>query len=176
MAIATLSRKSGQSGVDLTFIANSLRFPWVTLVLVTGLTIAALLAGRLWLQMSEASGTTTSGASGILLSVTETLVSPYRGQDQEPLASSNAIFEFATLLALKAYLVATLAIVLIIVAARVIVLAVTVATHDAEARVPAHKRAIFTLQPIGVAASSTPAAAAATSANGGTGAGEDSQL
>jgi hypothetical protein len=138
--------------------------------------MTGLLAVRLWLQMSDPSGA-GSGARGVLFSVTEVLVAPYRGHEPEVLpVASSAVFEFSTLLALQAYLVATLAIVLVIVAARLVVLAATAVTRDAEARTPAGKRTIFTLQPVAVAASagSTAAMAGPTSSGSGSRTGEES--
>ena len=169
MASYTLSKRSHQHRIDLSLIADSLRFPWVTLVFVTGFSIAALLAGRLWLQMGDPS-TTKSGARGLLLSITEFFVSPVRGQQSSnPTSSTNGVFEFATLEALQAYLVATLFIVVAIVAARV---AMFVASQDEATKpAPAGKRAVLTLQPASLGATS---AAASTHSPIGISKGEES--
>jgi hypothetical protein len=153
MAIQTLSTRLHQDRVDLSLVADCLRFPWITLVFLAGSTITALLAARLWLQMSDPSSTET-GAGGVFLSVTEFLVSPYRDHESATVNSAGAIFEFSTLLAVQAYLIATLTIVLAIAAAR---LAIFVASRETEAK-PLRRRAVFALQPV-AAGRGTPSAA-----------------
>ena len=152
--------KASHPRFDLALVADGLRFPWVTMVFVAGFTIAALLAVRLWLQMGDPS-TTDSGVRGFLLSVTAFLVSPYQSQDPEILASpTNGIFEFSTLVALQSYLIATLAIVVTIVAARVTVF---VAAQLAMAKAAkARKHPVITLRPAAVPARSRPLVAAGT--------------
>lgn len=152
MASNTLSKRPHENRNGLSLVADSLRFPWVTLVFLTGFSIVALLAGRLWLQMSDPS-TTQSGAPGFLLSVTEFFVAPFESRQPSTLASSTTgIFEYSTLVALEAYLIATLVIVFAIVAARV---AVFVATQELPMKpAPARKRAVLTLQPAAVSGTS----------------------
>jgi uncharacterized membrane protein YciS (DUF1049 family) len=103
---------------DLSFLAGVLHLPWVTLVFLTGFIIEAMLAGRLWLQLNNEDADAT-GLKAILISVTDALVSPFKGYDSTVLTErSSGVFEFSTLVAVEAYLIGTLAIVLAIVAIR----------------------------------------------------------
>ena len=111
-------RKLDRVKLDLSFLQGRLRLPWVTMVFVLGFVIEAMLAVRLWLQMNDG-GATTSGLESGLLSITDLLVSPFKDSDPSVARDQgSAFFEFATLVAVEAYLIGTLAIVLSIVAIR----------------------------------------------------------
>jgi uncharacterized membrane protein YciS (DUF1049 family) len=104
--------------LDLSFLESALHLPWVTMVFLTGFIIEAMLAGRLWLQLNNEDADAT-GLKAILISVTDALVSPFKGYDSTVLTQrSSGVFEFSTLVAVEAYLIGTLAIVLAIVAIR----------------------------------------------------------
>jgi hypothetical protein len=104
--------------LDLSFLAGGLHLPWVTMVFLTGFLIEAMLAGRLWLQLNNEDADAT-GLKALLVSVTDFLVSPFRGYESTVLTErSSGVFEFSTLVAVEAYLIGTLAIVLAIVAIR----------------------------------------------------------
>ena len=103
---------------DLSFLAGGLHLPWVTMVFLTGFIIEAMLAGRLWLQLNNEDADAT-GLKAILISATDLLVAPFRGYESTVLTErSSGVFEFSTLVAVEAYLIGTLAIVLGIVAIR----------------------------------------------------------
>src|SRR5688572_29454214 len=104
--------------LDLSFLAGGLHLPWVTMVFLTGFLIEAMLAGRLWLQLNNEDADAT-GLKALLVSVTDFLVSPFSGYESTVLTDrSSGVFEFSTLVAVEAYLIGTLAIVLAIVAIR----------------------------------------------------------
>ncbi len=104
--------------LDLSFLAGGLHLPWVTMVFLTGFLIEAMLAGRLWLQLTN-EDTDATGLKALLVSVTDFLVSPFKGYESTVLTErSSGVFEFSTLVAVEAYLIATLAIVLAIVGIR----------------------------------------------------------
>jgi uncharacterized membrane protein YciS (DUF1049 family) len=104
--------------LDLSFLAGGLHLPWVTMVFLTGFIIEAMLAGRLWLQLNN-EDTDATGLKALLVSVTDLLVSPFSGYESTVLTErSSGVFEFSTLVAVEAYLIGTLAIVLAIVAIR----------------------------------------------------------
>ena len=103
---------------DLSFLAGGLHLPWVTIVFLPGFLIEAMLAGRLWLQLNNEDADAT-GLKALLVSVTDLLVSPFNGYESTVLTErSSGVFEFSTLVAVEAYLIGTLAIVVAIVAIR----------------------------------------------------------
>jgi uncharacterized membrane protein YciS (DUF1049 family) len=173
--------------LDLSFLAGGLHLPWVTMVFLTGFLIEAMLAGRLWLQLNNEDADAT-GLKALLVSVTDFLVSPFRGYESTVLTErSSGVFEFSTLVAVEAYLIGTLAIVLTIVAIRFMsffteqAVAVRkrqelrartriklqrrtpVPVHDTSADKPALSPAISTTPAPEVSASSAPASAPALS-------------
>lgn len=82
------------------------------LALLGGAAIEALLGARLWAQL-----TAQSVDSGILLLVfdaTEPLVSPFRGYEPSLPIKQTGILELATLIAIQAYLIAAIALLLLI--------------------------------------------------------------
>ena len=81
------------------------RLAW--LVLLTGLTIEALLAYRLWVQLT--SQTLTSGALSLLFDVSTFLITPFASMETTTPIKTTGVLEFSTLVALEAYLAATLA-------------------------------------------------------------------
>src|SRR5688572_30875977 len=104
--------------LDLSFLESALHLPWVTMVFLTGFIIEAMLAGRLWLQLNNEDADAT-GLTALLISITDFLVSPFEGYGSTLVTErSSGVFEFSTLVAVEAYLLGTLAIVLAIVAIR----------------------------------------------------------
>jgi hypothetical protein len=81
------------------------RLAWI--VFFTGLTVEALLATRLWAQLTHQS--ITSGALAMVFDVTGFLISPFADMEPSQPIKSTGVLEFATLVALNAYLAATLA-------------------------------------------------------------------
>ena len=111
-------RQTERLGPDLSFLAGGLHLPWVTMVFLTGFIIEAMLVGRLWLQLNNQDAGAT-GLTALLISITDALVSPFRGYGSTLVTErSSGVFEFSTLVAVEAYLIGTLAIVLAIVAIR----------------------------------------------------------
>jgi hypothetical protein len=131
------AHKLQRTRVDLSFLAAGLHLPWVSLAFLTGFVIEAMLAGRLWLQMTEANAT---GLQRVLISITDVLVAPFSRGESAGLANrANGVFEYSTLIAVEAYLIATLAVVLVIVAMRFLVFGTTTAVglkrrHDIRRR------------------------------------------
>ena len=112
------ARKAEGWKPDLSFLAGGLHLPWVTMVFLTGFIIELMLAGRLWLQLNNEDADAT-GLTALLISITDFLVSPFEGYGSTLVTErSSGVFEFSTLVAVEAYLLGTLAIVLAIVAIR----------------------------------------------------------
>ena len=111
-------RQSERLRPDLSFLTGALHLPWVTMVFLTGFIIEAMLAGRLWLQLNNEDADAT-GLTALLISITDFLVAPFEGYGSTLVTErSSGVFDFSTLVAVEAYLLGTLAIVLAIVAIR----------------------------------------------------------
>jgi hypothetical protein len=74
-------------------------------IILAGLTVEALLLTRLWAQLTDRAA---SGFLGIVFSVTDVMVSPFRSLEPYQSARQTGVFELATLYAMEAYLIATL--------------------------------------------------------------------
>jgi uncharacterized membrane protein YciS (DUF1049 family) len=119
----------------------------VTFVFVTAFIIEALLAARLWLQMTT--NAPSSGLEALVISITDVLVSPFRGYETAVIGErASGIFEFSTLVAVEAYLIGTLVIVLMIVATRFLAFSATQAIAT-KRRLDARKASRITLRPHG---------------------------
>jgi hypothetical protein len=153
------AHKLQRTRVDLSFLVAGLHLPWVSLAFLTGFVIQAMLAGRLWLQMTEANAT---GMQRVLISITDVLVAPFsRGEASGLSDRANGIFEYSTLIAVEAYLIATLAFVLLVVGARFLVFSGTTAVALKRRRAirrvaPAVARRGTKLQPAGPEATPAP--------------------
>ena len=99
--------------VALTAIAQhalSLRPNPYVLILMTAVILEALLAGRLWAQLTSQ---TDAGMTSGLMDITSYIVAPFRSFDVSP-TRDTGIFEFATVAAMEAILVAALTSIIII--------------------------------------------------------------
>src|SRR5687768_15181573 len=92
--------------------ASSLKLAWPRLphpalvIVLAGIVVETLLGLRLWAQLS--SQDPSAGLVGVLFSITDFLVGPFRAAEPAALTRETGIFEVATLTAIEVYLVAML--------------------------------------------------------------------
>jgi hypothetical protein len=96
---------------------TSIKLGPIGLICLAGIIIEALLALRVWAQLTSQP---ESGVVSVILGVSGLLVAPFRGFEGSPPLQETGILEFATILAIEAYLVGWLAAVFIACSARVI--------------------------------------------------------
>jgi hypothetical protein len=100
--VAEGSRDLFAHAVNPRYLAG--RLAW--LVLLTGLVVEGLLAFRLWVQITNQS--LTSSAMSLLFEASTFLISPFASMETTQPIKDTGVLEFATLVALEAYLAATL--------------------------------------------------------------------
>ena len=101
------------------------RLTWAVSIL--GGAIVALLALRVWLQLMG--DTANGGVLGLAYSLSGTLASPFKSFEPSTPIRDNGILEFSTLVAIEAYLIATMLALTVLFSARLALMAAPRVVH-----------------------------------------------
>jgi len=97
------------------------------LVSIAGIVLIALLALRVWMQLMGE--TAAGGLMGLAYDASGVLASPFRSFEPTTPIRDNGILEFSTLVAIEAYLIATMVTLTVLFSARLAVMAAPRVVH-----------------------------------------------
>jgi hypothetical protein len=105
------------------------------LVLLLGSAIVALLVLRVWLQLTG--DTSTGGLIGTAYDASGVLASPFKSFEPSTPMKTTGILEFSSLVAIEAYLIATMATLTLLLTLRLALAAAPHIVHDKKRLLPA---------------------------------------